>query len=125
MNTKHTLGPWRWYWRIENDEPNCGVFAEPREGHAYSVARCPRYQTPEQWKADAQLIAAAPEMLEALRKADALLATVLPTIDGYVPHQGLATIHDKVRAAIAKAEGLVAGGGQGLGNQPSEPIPSK
>lgn len=65
--TAHTPGPWTWYWRVEDEEANCGVFWEQRSGMAYAVARCPRYQTKEKWEADARLISAAPDLLEALK----------------------------------------------------------
>lgn len=48
--------PWSWYWRFEDGEPNCGVFSEVRVGHAYAVARCPRYVKKAQWKQDAVFI---------------------------------------------------------------------
>lgn len=66
--SEHTPGPWGWYWRHEDGEAICGVFSETRPGMAYSVCRAPRYQTKEQWEADARLIAAAPELLEALKE---------------------------------------------------------
>jgi len=41
---------WNWHWRKERGEdPDCGIFAMVREGHAYAVARCPRYMTKEDW----------------------------------------------------------------------------
>jgi hypothetical protein len=48
---------WEWHWRIGDDGlPDCGIFAEPVRGHAYAVARCPRYVKEEQWKAVAEHI---------------------------------------------------------------------
>lgn len=41
---------WTWYWRTdEKGEADCGIFAEMRPGHAYAVARCPRYMQKDQW----------------------------------------------------------------------------
>jgi len=74
--SKHTPGPWQWYWRHEDGVTNCGVFHEPRSGMAYSVCRAPQYQTEQKWMADARLIAAAPELLEALQ---AIIDTGLST----------------------------------------------
>lgn len=63
--TGHTPGPWLWHWRDDEDAPG-SVFAMPRPGHAYAVAMCPRYGK-DSWEQDARLIAAAPELLEALK----------------------------------------------------------
>ena len=55
--SERTPGPWKWHWRTnENGKPECGIFAEPRDGHAYSVARCPQYQSRKKWEADAAFI---------------------------------------------------------------------
>jgi hypothetical protein len=63
----HTPGPWEWYFRLgKNLESDCGVFHDDN-GKAYSVCRCPRYQGEKQWEDDARLIAAAPDLLEALK----------------------------------------------------------
>jgi hypothetical protein len=63
----HTPGPWEWYWRVDEDlHADCGVFHEKYAGQAYSVCRAPRYQSQEQWEADARLITAAPDLLDAL-----------------------------------------------------------
>ena len=64
---EHTPGPWKWDWRAENGIAHCGVFSEPNVGQAYAIARCPRYEARIQWEANARLIAAAPELLDALR----------------------------------------------------------
>lgn len=42
---------WKWFWRKETEKADCGIFAEERPGHAYAVARCPRFLTQEQWSA--------------------------------------------------------------------------
>lgn len=65
---------------------------------------------PEQWQADARLIAAAPEMLEALEAALALLdkqrAEYNSTLT-ILPHAAVSEgpIAKQARAAIAKAHG--------------------
>lgn len=65
-----TPGPWVWYWR-EDDEghADCGVFWEKRTGHAVSICRAPRYEKQQRWEANARLIAAAPDLLEACEMA--------------------------------------------------------
>ena len=57
LNAGATKGVWVSYWRVTDEKPDCGIFAEPREGQAYSVCRCPRYQKKKQWQDDSELIA--------------------------------------------------------------------
>lgn len=65
---KHTPGPWKWYWRVdEDDHADCGVFWERREGQAVSICRAPRYEKQAQWKANAALISSAPDLLASLQ----------------------------------------------------------
>jgi hypothetical protein len=47
---------WKWFWREEGDEADCGIFAEWRPGQAYAIARCPRYLREEEWTAVATRI---------------------------------------------------------------------
>lgn len=100
---QHTPGPWEWDWRYDTDraEADCGVFTQGRSiglGHAYAVARCPRYQKKERWEADGRLIAAAPDLLEACQAF----------IERFDSGQGRCANTDYVaglmRAAIAKAK---------------------
>ncbi len=73
MTTQHTPSPWAWHSRSEDQAHNGAVYHLKREGHAYAVAMQPQYVSAEQWEADASLIAAAPELLEALIAARSLL----------------------------------------------------
>lgn len=41
---------WHWHWRSEKDEADCGIYAEVRQGHAYAIARCPRYMKQAEWE---------------------------------------------------------------------------
>lgn len=98
--TGHTPGPWKYYWREDENykgQADCGVYSEVRKGHAYSVCRAPRHQSKEQWEADARLIAAAPDLLAALKVSRAFLLRLGASVEG-------ATI-EAIDAAIAKAEG--------------------
>jgi hypothetical protein len=61
-----TRGDWKWHHRHGDHDIPGTVFSELHPGHAYAVAVCPRYQTPEQWAADAPLLAAAKVLREAL-----------------------------------------------------------
>ena len=68
--TEHTQTPWMWAWRYDETAP-ASIFSMVREGHAYAVAMCPRYQKPEQWVADAKFV------LKAVNSHDALVEALL------------------------------------------------
>jgi len=87
--SEHTPSPWKWHWRQEDGIATGSIFSEIHPGHAYAVAMTPRYQTQAQWEADARLIAAAPELLVALKHCVIERSEWL----------------EEARAAIAKAEG--------------------
>ena len=104
--SKHTPGPWQWYWRLgEALKADCGVFAEPRPGHAYSVCRAPQYEGQAQWEANARLISAAPEMYEALLAILPFIPITSAREGGAARFSANVEAADKVRDAIAKAEG--------------------
>lgn len=87
--TKHTPGPWR--YRLRGSGKGCDVLAG--EGRQVEVVAYDVHgRTAE---ADAALIAAAPDLLDALRLAEEWLVSV--GADG--------SPLTAVRAAIAKAEG--------------------
>jgi hypothetical protein len=90
MTTQHTPGP----WTIANGHDARVYLIDDARGHAvgelvYADARKP---------ADARLIAAAPDLLAALRK----LIGAIDRLPGNNPLDGLA---DEARAAIARATG--------------------
>jgi hypothetical protein len=94
MNTTHTQGPWDWHQSKNDDGTHNGsVIYLERPGMAHCVCKAPRYQTDEQWEADACLIAAAPDMLEALEN--------LENDDGSIPDHAWKLVQD----AISKAKG--------------------
>lgn len=104
----HTPGPWEWDWRYDEEraEADCGVFTVGRSislGHAYAVARCPRYQSRERWEADARLIAAAPDLLEALTEVMDALRIHAPGTP--LNNHRFDALGIKAHAAINKAEG--------------------
>lgn len=87
MNDKHTPGPWM-----------LGELSrEVMTKRGLAVAAPPEDQgDTEQWAADARLIAAAPDLLEALRRVVA---------SGGLPGANLENALAKAHAAIAKADG--------------------
>jgi hypothetical protein len=100
---KHTPGPWTVHHRCrgctEQDDEQLGlglevVGPEPASGRG-DYARA----------ADARLIAAAPDLLEALREVEAIMMTVEPRSDKAEYLAG----RQRVLAAIAKAEGREGG----------------
>lgn len=94
--SKHTPGPWR----------AMGVMVEHPNGSVADICSCNLadfgqhnyMRSYEEMCADARLIAAAPELLEALRALDMLFSPV-------VSDSTQAYWIDKARAAIAKATG--------------------
>ena len=97
MNANHTPGP----WAIDRSAhfktfQICGPMFGPDSNGGYAVAEIAYAGTHAE--ANAHLIAAAPELLAALKEAEIVLAVALswPGSEG---------TRSKMRAAIAKAEG--------------------
>ena len=105
-DVKHTPGPWGWAYRQHEGANDGSVFWMKRPGHSYCVAKAPRYQSREQWEADARLLSAAPELLEALE-------SMWKFVDGLVPEgsyaPGCNSALEKARYAISKARGEAQG----------------
>lgn len=103
---RHTPGPWGWQdgfsttWVIRAMEAQYPLFTRSME----IIAEIPRPDNDkrsfEETDANARLIAAAPELLEALRDTLAIASIKWGNLD---PDAN--TIMDKARAAIAKATG--------------------
>lgn len=93
--SKYTPGPW-FVRKWDGDEwPDRRISIGPQSnGTAIAVCISPRYYDDEQMEADAKLIAAAPELLDALESALTILIDSVGDFD-----------YDKARAAIAKATG--------------------
>jgi hypothetical protein len=95
MKTNHTPGPW--------EQSNRLIFGST----AAPIATVHKHQSPIVTQANASLIAAAPELLEALREQDCFLGV----LSGTVPltekgtHRRIAINREAVRATIAKATG--------------------
>lgn len=116
MSAKHTPGPWEWVgtdslWGGERKTEEILKAADDGKPYGMHSPRIEHHFDAEQAKANARLIAAAPELLEALksliREHDAVFAG---REDGaqdsyYNAHPGRAIAYQKARAAIAKAEG--------------------
>lgn len=93
---KHTPGPWN---TMLNTRPGAGYIAIERAGTEFAIARVPLSANgwhDEQSKANAALIAAAPELLEALKACKVLYCD-------YAKERH--PIHEQIEAAIAKAQG--------------------
>lgn len=99
MITKHTPGRW-WVSGEDNDEVHCSIFVQDMDCNMHIALvkpPCVGDTIPaEQLKANAHLIAAAPELLEAL--------TRLVGYIGYGSENPTEKL-DAARAAIAKAIG--------------------
>jgi hypothetical protein len=103
MKTQHTPGPWavRDHWADEGAfevYPTRG--GEPKIGQWSALAEVPEYgpnDAPEA-EANARLIAAAPDLLEALE-------LMLENLDAMYVVSPASSAHKKARAAIAKATG--------------------
>lgn len=100
MSEKHTPTPW-WVGGIDNDEVHCRIFAKDMGCNVHiKLVDAPSVGgliPDDQLKANARLIAAAPDLLEALRNIS----------DLYDSDEGCRSLPEYIaaRAAIAKAIG--------------------
>lgn len=104
MNTKHTSGPWRMSDHGDKRHREFAIMCDKggKDGDGGKVASVyagfGHHFTFEEAEAHARLIAAAPELLAALKTlCDPNWARVDP--------DGFAILQERARAAIAKAEG--------------------
>lgn len=116
------LPPWKWHWRTSTEigeKPDCGVYAEHHEGHAYAIARCPRYVKKEEWETIASFIVKSAnchdELVAALRESLAFAenelesreASFSDTSDDEAERHSLADnrrVVQLLRHAVARAE---------------------
>jgi hypothetical protein len=97
---KHTPGPW-WLDRPHKESAVFQIRANGPGGNKAAVARVYTYRGLEQAEADALLIAAAPELLEAAKDARKFFGAY-PAICGGIFGTEVAK---RLEAAIARAEG--------------------
>ena len=96
MSTKHTPGPWR-SALVSDKSWHVGVY--DNTGTQVALVKVASALSAPRRDADARLIAAAPELLEALKAAFDLMVQ---------EDFGTLTLVPKLRAAIAKATGEAA-----------------
>lgn len=108
--SKHTPGPWKMRNRTGNhDWNNWRIAAEDGPGRVGGICRLDESLTGEESEANARLIAAAPELLEALD--DCITnenATCIVQNDVAYMIRRFKAINQICRAAIAKATGEVS-----------------
>lgn len=109
--SKHTPGPWLVVWG--SSEPHIGASIIGDLPNDYTVAELLNHlPVKHQCEANAYLISAAPDMLEALRAIDTFWSEDRPSGPETKARSGFAELHEttravwrQIRAAIAKAEG--------------------
>ncbi len=114
MESKHTPGPWGDAisddgYSVDHDsglrvDPGlCWKPVGPRDNHAVALVVVPSsFGMDDELDANARLIAAAPELLEALKRLLAFVEEHTEAGEVIPPHT---MEHDRARAAIAKATG--------------------
>jgi formate dehydrogenase assembly factor FdhD len=103
MNTPHTPGPWYIGDRGESRANTRSVIGA--DGH--KVCTVESYPSATTGKADARLIAAAPELLAALRNAQEVIQQLGGGNAAFLgqPSKGGINVTEDIAAAIAKATG--------------------
>jgi hypothetical protein len=102
--SKHTPGPWEWFGPNllcgdERQSEDILKSADDGKPYGHHSALIEHHWDADVAKANARLIAAAPDLLEALKKLDDFFETYRP--EGHP----VSDPHELVRAAIDKAEG--------------------
>lgn len=77
---KHTIGPWKADINLGCKRISAKPFSKQKQAKRYEVATTPGMFNEAEDKANALLIAAAPEMLEALEIAEEVLRKGVPTL---------------------------------------------
>lgn len=111
MSAGHTKGPWTvgyYPWADGSQRNRTQVEAFCREGEMAGNRTLCALIDSENREADARLIAAAPCMLEALRRAEAAIKYAVAAANSEADYVRLCEIQDAARAAIARATGGAA-----------------
>lgn len=108
MTNKHTPAPWRYkdrtrVYRKKTIDNHFSIYGE-QSGIDSNIVRVFKNAAPEEAEANARLIAAAPELLEAA-KAFAEIAAITKPNCGIKLRTLIQQVQEKHLAAIAKAEG--------------------
>ena len=102
----HTSGPWRVYNPSRSGHYSSARVTSEADGHDVA-ALIPNGKNSERYEANLRLIAAAPDLLAALRTAHDRLASVIEadTDDGKPEDEAMIHAWRKAREAITKATG--------------------
>ena len=112
MSQKHTPGPWHMgegngKGSIFKTGEGRMRFEQPGGTTLYPICAMVRGWNDQEDEANARLIAASPEMLEALRGADAAIKYAMAAANTEADYSAICAIQDAVRAAIANATGVM------------------
>jgi hypothetical protein len=99
----HTPTPWMWAWRDDEDAP-ASIYSMIRDGHAYAVAMCPKYQKREQWVADAKFIIEACNNYSALKARIAELESNEKAYEEIIGKKTFQEVADRIRELEARLE---------------------
>jgi len=99
QETKFTPGPWVSFYKRKYDEWHVSM---PAEGSFMKAGLCPDGIESPNREADAHLIAAAPDMYEALEAAAEEAESVFVAL-GFPPE--ISSLKVKIEAALSKARG--------------------
>lgn len=94
---EHTPGPWKY---VPHDTLPGGTIVAPNNRHDDGLSEIVAHLLYKNCEANAQLIAAAPELLEAAKHAEEQLAFIRRA---HVDNELLILAHTELKAAIAKA----------------------
>lgn len=101
MTRAHTPGPWQQSWQFIVAPDPAGIHADIYIAEIAETDETGRIASPRQQQANGRLIAAAPEMFDALEYFFNILHDYPSSVrKGYVKHA-----KDMARAALAKAKG--------------------